>query len=232
MRGYNGRVQRLITTFILALALICLGPVRPALAVYLLDYGDAIAIQVKDFPQYNYSGAIRPDGLISIPFVGDIEVGGLTTGQATARLTTVLKKVLRDPIVTVTLTTLRPRYAMVLGQVVQPGRVELNRPHPTVLDVIGTAGGFTPRAVKNQVVVLRGEGARAQHYTVDVERMIKTADLSENIEILPGDRVSVQEVWYPNMPEILATIAPFISAVTTLVGLVALYSTISAQSQK
>ncbi|MDB5097324.1 MAG: polysaccharide export protein [Cyanobacteria bacterium RYN_339] len=225
-------MQRLITTFVLALALICLGTTRPAFAVYLLDYGDAIAIQVKDFPQYNYAGAVRPDGLISIPFVGDIEVGGLTTGQATTRLTTVLKKFLRDPIVTVTLTTLRPRFAMVLGQVNSPGRVELNRPHPTVLDVIGAAGGFTHRAVRTEVIILRGEGTRASHYTVDVERMLKTADLSQNIEVLPGDRVSVPEVWYPNLPEIMATIAPTIAAFTTLISLIAIYNSLSAQSQR
>src|SRR5436309_3236902 len=113
MYRYNGPVQRLLTSLILALALVCIGLPKPALAVYLLDYGDSISVQVKDFPQYNYVGAVRPDGLISIPFVGDIEVGGLTTGQAGLRLTTVLKKVLRDPIVTVTITQLRPRYAMV-----------------------------------------------------------------------------------------------------------------------
>jgi polysaccharide export outer membrane protein len=212
--------------------LICLDPGRPAFAVYLLDYGDAISVQVKDFPQYNYTGAVRPDGLISIPFVGDIEVGGLTTGQASARLTTVLKKVLREPIVTVTITQLRPRYAMVVGQVVTPGRVELNRPHPTVLDVIGGAGGFTHRAVRSQVVVLRGEGAGALHYVVDVEKMLRTADLSENIEIQPGDRINVPEVWYPNLPEILAAVTPVITAISTLVSLVALYNALSAQTNR
>jgi polysaccharide export outer membrane protein len=224
-------VLRLITSFLLALALVCMGPAKPAFAVYQLDFGDVIQVQVKDFPQYNYGGPVRPDGLISIPFVGDIEVGGLTTGQAATRLTTVLKKVLRDPIVTVTITALRPRYAMVLGQVTTPGRVELNRPHPTVLDVIGQAGGFTPRAARGQVTVLRGEGARATSYTVDVDHMLKTADLTQNIEILPGDRISVAEVWYPDMQAIMNTITPYLNFVTTLVTVVTLYQVLSQRTQ-
>jgi polysaccharide export outer membrane protein len=188
-------------------------------------------VQVKDFPQYSYTGAIRPDGLISIPYVGDVEVTGLTTTQVASRMGLLLKKFVRDPIVTVTLTTLRPRYAMVMGEVHSPGRVELSLPHPTVLDLIAGAGGFTRRAVRDRVVILRGEGPRAQAYVVDVEKMLKTADLSQNFEVLPGDRIAVPEVWYPNMPEIMATVSPFISVLASVVSLIGIYNVLSQQSQ-
>ena len=77
--GGKGGVGKTTLSLAFALVTASLALPRPALAVYLLDYGDQIAIQVKDFPQYSYSGAIRPDGMIAIPFVGDVEVTGRTT---------------------------------------------------------------------------------------------------------------------------------------------------------
>lgn len=225
-------MKRWITTFCLALALVLvsLAHPQPACAVYLLDYGDDINVQVKDFPQYSYTGAIRPDGQIAIPFVGEIEVAGLTTSQVASRMTTILHRFVREPLVTVTITQLRPRYAMVLGEVRTPGRVELNRPHPTVLDMIGAAGGFTNRAVRNQVILLHGEGAQAQHYVIDVEKMLKTADLSDNLEVQSGDRIEVQEVWYPDFQQWLTAAQPIISLISTIVLVIGLYNTVAASS--
>lgn len=219
-------MKRWLTTLGLVLSLttasFVLSP--PAEAVYQLDYGDNISVLVKDFPQYSYTGPIRPDGMIAIPFVGEVEVAGLTTSQVGSRMTRLIEHFVRDPQVTVTITQLRMRSVMVLGQVVHPGRVDINRPHVTVLDAIGASGGFTPRAVRNQVILLHGEGANAQHYVIDVDKMLRTADLSDNMELQADDRIEVPEVWYPDFAAIASSIAPVISLVTSAAVLFALYN--------
>jgi polysaccharide export outer membrane protein len=225
-------LRRWFTTLGLAVALMSatLAAPPPAMAVYLLDYGDQINVLVKDFPQYSYTGPIRPDGRIAIPFVGEIDVAGLTTSQVSAQMTPILARFVRDPQVTVTITMLRPRYVMVLGEVHTPGKVEINRPHPTVLDMIAASGGFTPRAVRNQVVLLHGDGAQAQHYIIDIEKMLKTADLTDDMEVQPGDRLQVPEVWYPNLTEFVAVLTPVVSIITTVALLIGFYNA-AANSQ-
>lgn len=218
-------LKRWLTTVALTLALLApsLAKPKPAEAVYLLDYGDSVSIHVKDFAQFDYAGAVRPDGLVSIPYVGDVEVAGLTTSQVVTRLTTLLRRQLRDPIVTVSITTMRPRYVMVLGEVGHPGRVEMNQPHLTVLDAIAASGGFTQRAVKNQVVLLHGDGAQARHYVIDVDKMLRTADLTDNLELSPDDRIQVPETWWPNVENWVQTITPVVTLITSLAVLIGLY---------
>lgn len=212
-----------LLALVLALAVL-LGPVgqRPAWALYVLDYGDAISVTVKDAPQYGFGGAIRPDGVVTVPYLGELEVRGLTPNQVRERLREVLGKVLRNPEINVVVTGYRPRVVTVLGEVARPGNVDIIRADQSVLDTIALAGGFTDHAIPSQVVVLRGNGASTRRIPVDVAYILQSGDLSGNVRLEPGDRVQVPRSPWPTWSDLrasLQTVAIVSSAVFLIIRL-------------
>jgi polysaccharide export outer membrane protein len=219
-------MSRTLITLLLCLALTTVPMLtpKPAYAVYFVDYGDNLSVSVKGADQYNYVGSIRPDGVITIPFLGDVEVAGLTTQQVEQRLVGALRQFLRNPEVSVNVTGYRPQYVTVLGEVRSPGVIPMPRPNATLFDVLAASGGLTDRAVASEVVVFRGNGANAKRFTINVEEMIKNVDFTNNITIEPGDRIQVREVWWPNVAEWRRELATVLSLVASLAALFALYN--------
>ena len=165
-RGYSP-VRRTLTAFILALALV-LTPfaTAPAAAFYIIEAGDTLTITIRGSSENSFAGLVRADGIIQIPFLGELDVKGLTADQVRERVRALASKTLRDPIVNVAITGYRPRIVTVVGEVHKPGNVDLVRPDQTVLDAIAAAGGFTDRAIANEVAVLRGNGANSRRLPV------------------------------------------------------------------
>ena len=191
----------------------------PAWAVYVFDYGDAIAITIKDAPQYSYSGSIRPDGVVTLPYLGDLEVRGLTTTQVRERVRELAGKVLRSPEITVSVLGYRPRVVTVLGEVVRPGNVDLARADTSVIDAIASAGGFTDHAIPEEVLVLRGNGAATRRIPVNVKQMMATGDLSGNVRLEPGDRIQVPRSNAPTWRDVRESIQA-VAIVTSAVFLI------------
>lgn len=218
-------MTRVLTTLLLTCALTLTQLVAPpsAEAVYILDYGDTIQITVKDAPQYAGNGLIRPDGVVVIPWVGEVEVLGLTPDQAAGRIASVLRPYLQNPQVQVTVTGFKPQRVTFLGQVGRPGLVNLPRPKTTIFEAISVAGGFTDRAVPSEVVIIRGEGANAEQIVVNIEHMLKTADFTGNVLVRDGDKIQVKEVWWPNWTEIRANLGMVLGMIASIALLLTWY---------
>ncbi len=199
-------MPRPLAIFVVGLA-IAFGPVatQPAWALYVVDYGDSVSIVIRDAPQYSYSGSLRPDGVVTLPFLGDVEIRGLSTEQVRERVREVVGRVLRNPEVTVSVTSYRPRIVTVLGEVVRPGNVDISRTDQSVIDTVAAAGGFTEHALPAQVVVLRGNGSATRRIPVDVQYMMATGDLAGNVRLEPGDRVQVPRSPWPIWRDVVAT---------------------------
>ncbi|MER3424595.1 MAG: sugar ABC transporter substrate-binding protein [Nitrospiraceae bacterium] len=101
---------------------------------------------------------VRPDGRISLPLLGDIEATGLTPSELTANIVNRLKQFKETPTVSVILQQVNSYGIYVLGEVAKPGRYFL-KSKTTLIQAITIAGGFTPIAARNKIVVFRwGEG--------------------------------------------------------------------------
>ena len=218
-------IHRVVTACVLALALVALPwATTPAWARYVLDYGDTIAINVANAPQYNYNGAIRPDGMVTLPVLGDVDVRGLSTDQLRDRVRDAVAKVVREPLVSITVIAFRPRSLLVFGEVTKPGQVDITRPDFTLIDVIAAAGGFTPHALTHEVTLLRGNGATARRYVVDVATMIGSGELTNNLRVEPGDRVHVARSPWPTLQDAMqvaqgaAALTSFVVLLFTLQG--------------
>ena len=122
-------------------------------------------------------------GAITVPLIGPVQVEGLTTTQAAARVSARLADgFLRDPSVTIEIDTYRPFYIM--GEVVRGGQYDYVA-GMTVETAVAIAGGFTPRAVRSYVTLSRKTGDGIDRFNVPVDFTLR-----------PGDTVIVRERWF------------------------------------
>lgn len=151
-------------------------------------------VEVRVYGEEDLSGDFRVsnDGTIDYPFAGRIAASGLRSGELQAIISAKLKDgYLKNPQVSVMVKEWNSRKIAVLGQVQKPGSV-VYFPRMTIVDAIAAAGGFTPIAAKNKVMLRReakGGGVNS--------KVLPVADISEgrsaNVPLLPGDVLVVEE---------------------------------------
>lgn len=99
----------------------------------------------------------------------------------------------------------------VLGQILRPGLYRLKE-NVTVMDAISNAGGPTPRGILKGTVVIRGDLKDSQRIKVDIGKLIKKADLKQNIELEPGDVVYVPETSRPDWGKISGVVSAVVNS--------------------
>ncbi len=129
-------------------------PLGAAEADYVIAPGDILSIRV--FNQEGVSGRarVRTDGMISLPFVNDVEAAGQTPAALARRLQQRLKEFINNPVVTVSLEEAGPIQVSVLGEVTRAGVFPL-QPGANVLQALAAAGGLTAFASRDRIFVLR-----------------------------------------------------------------------------
>lgn len=158
-----------------------------------LGGGDNVRITVFQYPDLTTETRVSPRGTITFPMIGEVKIGGLTPAAAGTQIARQLKrgKFMLNPQVTVVMTELRSRQVSVLGQVNKPGRYALEDSNTRLTDVLALAGGVSPVGADTVSVVLNRDG-KMQKMEIDVAEMVRTGDLSKNIEVENGDTIYVQ----------------------------------------
>lgn len=135
---------------------------------------------------------VRPDGRISLPLLGDIEATGLTPTQLTTSIVAKLKQFKETPTVSVILQQVNSYGVYVLGEVAKPGRYFL-KSKTTLLQAITNAGGFTPMAARNKIVVFRwAEGQnREVKLKASYDDIVLKDTSNQNVILKPGDTIVV-----------------------------------------
>jgi polysaccharide biosynthesis/export protein len=121
-----------------------------------IEGGDRISVLVWNQERLSGEFAVRGDGNVTLPLLGDVAVAGLTpagTGQQIERRLAADALVV-NPKVTVSLVSLRPPLVSVLGEVRTPGLFEIRRGEG-VLQALSRAGGLTPYADTDAIFVVR-----------------------------------------------------------------------------
>jgi polysaccharide export outer membrane protein len=111
---------------------------------------------------------VRPDGKISMPLIGEMMAGGLTSNQLASQIASRLKEFKERPAVTVSVKEVNSYYVYVLGEVGKPGKYQL-KSLATVLQAVAVANGFTVYAAKNKMKVLRhvqGEDGKSREIRI------------------------------------------------------------------
>lgn len=160
-------------------------------ATLTLGPGYLLNVQVYDEPDLSGATRVDTEGNISLPFLGTIHVTGQTLPQTQMAIEQKFKDkgILKNPQVTINIEQFATRSATVLGEVENPGRVELLAPH-NLLDVIGLAGGETALA-GNEVEVKHAEAAGAKQAVYHYSRN-SDGDSIRHVMVQPGDTVIVK----------------------------------------
>ena len=160
-------------------------------AEYKLGVGDLVKIVVYEHDDLTTEDRITDSGTVSFPYLGEVTVGGLTKGESENRFTTLLNggKFIKNPQVSVRILQYREPKVSVLGQVNRPGRYPVE-PYKTVLDALADAGGISPLA-EDQVVVLRRQGDRTAKYEINLHNTVVAGNLNDVLTIQDGDIISV-----------------------------------------
>src|SRR5438034_6178648 len=119
--------------------------------VYRIGPEDTLLISVWKNDAITKTVPVRPDGMISLPLVQDVQAAGLTPMELRDALTKKLSEFMPSPEVSVIVTEVRSFKVSVIGEVVKPARYEL-KSRATVLDVLAIAGGFNEFAKRKGVV--------------------------------------------------------------------------------
>ena len=129
---------------------------------------------------------VRPDGMITLPLLGDVRAVGLTTDQLKDILQKSAAKILTDANVTVVVRQINSRKVYVTGQVGMSGAYPLIGPR-TVVQAIAMAGGLTEYAKGEEILIVRG----SMTFKFNYKEVLRGRRLEQNIQLQPGDQVLV-----------------------------------------
>ena len=162
----------------------------PMLDAYRIGPEDTLQIVVWKNEAMSRTVPVRPDGMISLPLLNDVQAAGLTPMELRDVLMKKLTEYMPVPEVSVILTDVRSFKVSVIGEVKTPGRYEL-KSQATVLDLLAQAGGFNEFAARNRIVILRPEGKTMKRIPFNYNKVISAGGESENFYLRPRDIVLV-----------------------------------------
>ncbi|HXS27046.1 MAG TPA: polysaccharide biosynthesis/export family protein [Steroidobacteraceae bacterium] len=160
-------------------------------APYTVNPGDTLSVSVWKEPDLSGPVLVRPDGTFSIPLAGQIDARGKTVTELQQTIAQRLHKYIADPVVTVSVQDVKGNKVYVIGQVAKPGEFVVN-PRVDVMQALSMAGGTTPFASLNNIVILRRMGNGQQeaipfHY----KDVAGGRNLDQDITLQAGDVVVV-----------------------------------------
>ena len=177
-------------------------PPAPAAAAtpdynYIIGPGDTLNIIVWRNPELSMSVPVRPDGKVTMPLVDELVAQGKTSTQISREVEKVLGNLVRDPVVTVIVTSFVGPYSeqiRVVGEAAKPQALPYKQ-KMTLLDVMIAVGGLTDFADGNGALITRAsEGDK--RYAVRIKDLIKRGDISANVEMKPGDVLIIPQGWF------------------------------------
>lgn len=157
---------------------------------YRIGPEDVLHISVWKEEDLDRKVLVRPDGGVSFPLVGDIQVSGRTPLEVQDEIRSRLARYVPDAEVTVSVDKISGYTVFVLGEVNKPGQFTLGR-YVDVVQALTLAGGTTPYASERSIQILRRQDGREVTYRFDFRDIERGRDLEQNIILQSGDVVVV-----------------------------------------
>lgn len=157
---------------------------------YVIGEEDVLNITVWKERDLSNAVVVRPDGIITVPLVGEMKVAGMTPIQLQAALTERLKPFVTVPQVSVAVNQITSRKVYLIGQAAKEGTFSLNS-STTVLQLIAQAGGLRDYAKRKKIYILRKRGGEQVRYSFNYDDVIRGRKMEQNILLAPGDTVVV-----------------------------------------
>lgn len=134
---------------------------------------------------------IAPDGRISFPVIGAMQVQGFTAAQAEKMINEMYAKQVRNLNCTLILLEIHHPKLYVIGEVEKPGAYDIASV-PNVMNALTLAGGFKKSGELEEIAVFRNEGLeRPISFKVNIKKALTTGLSLTNIKLKPGDIIYV-----------------------------------------
>lgn len=159
---------------------------------YVVGPEDVLDVSVWKNADLSRVVVVRPDGMISLPLVGDVKAAGLSPDQLKLSIEKKLREYSETAIVSVIVQAVNSYKVFVLGEVRTPG-VQSFKANATVLQAITLAGGFTEYASRNSIILIRKmrDGSEEKIKLRFKDLVSLNEKENKNIVLKPGDTIFV-----------------------------------------
>jgi protein involved in polysaccharide export with SLBB domain len=195
---------------------------KPPDATYIVEPPDAIRIEFMSPvppPEEPRTETLRQDGVVTLPYLEDVEVSGLTTIEIREKLEDLYSKYYKEPKILVSVVGYNSKHIYVYGEAGRQGWVPY-RGHQTFSDVMGEVGGVTTRAAYWRCKVIRGDPDDPEITSVNFRKIMLEGDLRQDVSLAEGDVIRVPPTWLAwigyQVGEVLFPFQSVLSAVGTV----------------
>jgi polysaccharide export outer membrane protein len=157
---------------------------------YVIGADDVLSIVYWKDKDMSADAKVRPDGRIALPLINEVHAAGLTPEQLHKKLTEESKKYMEDANITVVVREINSRRAFITGEVNKPGPYPLTSP-TTVMQLISLAGGLREYANSKKIMIMRTQNGKQVSLSFNYKDVASGKNLTQNIELQPGDTVVV-----------------------------------------
>jgi polysaccharide export outer membrane protein len=157
---------------------------------YVIGAEDVIGVLFWREQEMSGDVTVRPDGMITLPLLGDIKAAGLRPEALRDEVQKAAGRYLADANVTIAVRQVNSRKVYITGEVRSPNGYPLTGPR-TVMQLIAIAGGLSEYADAEHISVMRSSQGRTQTFKFNYKDVSKGKRLDQNILLQPGDTVVV-----------------------------------------
>ena len=150
---------------------------------------DVLRVEVWKDQDLSRDVTVRPDGLITLSLVGDVQAEGLNVQQLRKVLTKSYEKYVEAPNISVSLVAINSFKVFIVGKVNSPGVFPI-RSNTTILQAISMAGGFAEWATPDKIILVRQEDGQEKHYRINYDKIV--SGTAPDIYLHKNDRLIVQ----------------------------------------
>lgn len=156
---------------------------------YVIGSLDILQINVWNDAKLSGLFDVRPDGILSLPLIGEMKADGLTVPELTQLIKTKLAaSVMEDPEVNIQVVRINSKKFYIFGGCLKQGEFPLVSAM-TVLDAFANCGGFKDFANLKKIYVLRG----TERFSFNYKEVSQGKHMEQNRLLQNGDRIFVPE---------------------------------------
>lgn len=180
------RFNNVLMAAFMLLAVCLLAPREVQARPYVVGAGDKLEVKVWGEDSLDFTALVRPDGMITVPGVGDLRADGYTATELRQRLTSRISRLVRDPFVTVTLVEIVNSKAYIVGGGVAPTVYDL-RQQTTLLQLLATLDSLQTADLGRAYVARNGK----VRLKTDFEALFYDGDLSKDVILEHNDIIYI-----------------------------------------
>ncbi|MDD2714683.1 MAG: polysaccharide biosynthesis/export family protein [Candidatus Wallbacteria bacterium] len=181
---------KILAALLLLYTVTLLGSVVPSEEKYRVGVEDQLRIFVDRHSELTVSVPVGPDGYISYPLIGNVQVLGLSREEVRLKMTQLLSKYYKNPMVSVVIEAYNSFKVAVLGEVGKPGLYVL-KSEPTVMHAISMAEGPKDTASLSEAYLKKADSSELLR--LDLYSLLVKGDMTKNLELGPGDVIYVPQ---------------------------------------